>query len=238
MKDVLGQALTDYHHHSSPGKLWIRNKYGPPEEMPLKVYFRQADNMPELEWIALQQCRGKILDIGAGAGSHALVLQQMGQDITALDNSPRSASIMELRGVNQIICQDFFELPDPNPLQAETGSFDTLLLMMNGIGLAGTLDGLRHFFAKARKLIRPGGQLLFDSSDIAYMYEGNIPEMEDYYGEILYQYEYKKERGDWFKWLFIDKDRLTEIASQEGWSTKLLFDDGYDQYLVRCEPGS
>jgi SAM-dependent methyltransferase len=238
MKDVLGKALSDYHHHSSPGKLWIYNKYGPREEMPVKVYFRQAEDMPELEWIALQQCRGKILDIGAGAGSHALVLQQMGQDITALDNSPRSAAIMEQRGVKKIVCQDFFELPDPGPLTAETGSFDTLLLMMNGIGLAGTLDGLRHFFAKARKLIRPGGQLLFDSSDIAYMYDGDIPEMEDYYGEILYQYEYKKERGDWFRWLFIDKDRLTEIARQEGWSTQLLFEDGYDQYLVRCEPVS
>ncbi|HMH24142.1 MAG TPA: class I SAM-dependent methyltransferase [Puia sp.] len=240
MKDVLGEALSDYHYHLSPGKLWIRNKYGPREEMPVHVYFRQADDMPELEWIALQQCRGKILDIGAGAGSHALVLQQMDHDITALDNSPKAAAIMEGRGVKKIIRQDFFDLPDPVPtarmpsVQEEPGSFDTLLLMMNGIGLAGTLTGLRHFLAKARKLIRPGGQLLFDSSDIAYMYEGNIPEMEDYYGEILYQYEYKRQRGDWFKWLFIDKSRLAGIAAEEGWSTRLLFEDGYDQYLVSC----
>jgi len=203
--------------------------------MPVNVYFREAEEMPELEWVALQKCRGKILDIGAGAGSHALVLQQMGHEITALDSSPKAAEIMKLRGVKKIIRQDFFDLPDPGLLPVEAGSFDTLLLMMNGIGLAGTLEGLRHFFAQARKLISPGGQLLFDSSDIAYLYEGKIPEMDNYYGEILYQYEYRKQRSDWFGWLFIDKNKLAEIACEEGWSTKLLFEDGYDQYLVSCE---
>jgi SAM-dependent methyltransferase len=229
MKDVLGQALSDYHHHSAPGRLWINNKYGPREEMLVNIYFRTAEEMPELEWIALQQCRGKILDIGAGAGSHALALQQMGHDITALDNSPLAAAVMEERGVKNILRQDFFEL--------KSGSFDTLLLLMNGIGLSGTLAGLRVFLAQARKLIRPNAQLLFDSSDIAYMYEGKVPVMDDYYGEIRYQYQYKRQKSDWFKWLFIDKNKLTEIARSEGWSTELLFEDAYDQYLVKCVLG-
>jgi SAM-dependent methyltransferase len=226
MKDVLGQAISDYYHHASPARLWINNKYGPKEEMPVEVYFRNADDMPELEWVALQQCRGKILDIGAGAGSHALVLQRMGLDITALEISPKSAAVMRLRGVQKIIQGNFFEL--------EGAAFDTLLLMMNGIGLAATLTGLRDFLAHARKLMRPGAQLIFDSSDVAYMYDGKIPEMKEYYGEILYQYEYKKQRSDWFKWLFIGKNKLSEIAASEGWSTEILFEDANDQYLVRC----
>jgi len=224
MKDVLGQALSDQYHKASPGKLWVHNKYGPKEKMPLQVYFREPDAMPELEWIALQQCRGKILDIGAGAGSHALCLQKMGQDITALDISPKAAEIMRLRGVQKIVCQDFFTL--------DTGQYDTLLLLMNGIGLAGTLSGLREFLRHARKLLGPGGRLIFDSSDIAYLYEGKPPAMKEYYGEILYQYEYKKERSDWFKWLFIDKKLVTEILASEGWSTRILMEDEYDQYLA------
>jgi SAM-dependent methyltransferase len=227
MKDVLGKALSDYQHRLSPARLWINNKYGPREEMLVSIYFRRAEEMPELEWIALQKCRGKILDIGAGAGSHALALSQMGHDVTALDSSPLAAAVMEERGVQKIVCQDFFEL-------AGAASFDTLLLLMNGIGLAGTLSGLRLFLAQARRLIHPGGQLLFDSSDIAYMYEGNPPPMEEYYGEILYQYEYKRQKSDWFRWLFIDRKKLTEIARSEGWSTELLFEDGYDQFLVKC----
>jgi len=248
MTDVLGDALSAYYHKTSSGKLWVNNKYGPREEMPVDVYFREAEDMPELEWIALQQCKGRVLDIGAGAGSHALILQQMGLDITALDISPKAAAVMQRRGVKQVLCQNFFSLEltradSPGSADAiptvstpnDIPPFDTLLLLMNGIGLAGTLDGLRKFLAKARSLLRPGGRLIFDSSDIAYLYDGKLPKTGDYYGEILYQYEYRKQQSDWFKWLFIDRKTLSAIALSEGWQTELLFGDEWDQYLVKCE---
>jgi SAM-dependent methyltransferase len=229
MKDVLGKAISDFHNNTSTGKLWVHNKYGPKEEMPVDVYFRNMEDMPDLEWAALHQCRGRILDIGAGAGSHALALQEMKLDITALDISPLSAAVMQARGVRNVIKEDFFHLG------TEIG-YDTLLLLMNGIGLSGTLSGLRLFLAKARTLLNPGGQLIFDSSDIAYLYNGKPPVSPEYYGEILYQYEYRRQRSDWFKWLFIDRKTLTTIATEEGWQTELIFEDPYDQYLVRCRP--
>jgi hypothetical protein len=228
MKDVLGTAISDYHNHTSTGKLWVNNKYGPKEEMPVDVYFRNMEDMPELEWVALNQCHGKTLDIGAGAGSHVLALQKMGLDATALDISPKAAEVMKKRGVEKVIHQDFWQLNE--------GPYDTLLLLMNGIGLCGTITGLSRFFAKARTLIHPGGQLIFDSSDIAYLYDGKLPKGPEYYGEILYQYEYRRERSEWFKWLFIDRKTLTTIATREGWRTELLFEDPQDQYLVRCRP--
>ena len=249
MNDVLGQALADYQQGAFTGKLWVHNKYGPKEEMPVKVYFRNMDEMPELEWVALQECRGRILDIGAGAGSHALALQQMGQDVTALEISPLSAGVMQERGVSQVLCQDFFQLaarrqgsPDMSAVDGDgaiagDGVYDTLLLMMNGIGLAGTLTGLRLFFRQARLLLRPGGQLLFDSSDIAYLYGGNPPKTGDYYGEVLYQYGYKRQRSDWFKWLFIDRHTLAAIAGEEGWKTDIICEDDKDQFLARCRRG-
>lgn len=230
MKDVLGTAINDFQNNLSPGKLWVHNKYGPKEEMPVHVYFRDMEEMPELEWVALHQCRGRILDIGAGAGSHALALQKMKFDITALDISPLSAAVMKARGVNNVINEDFFRL------NTKIKPYDTLLLLMNGIGLSGTLSGLRHFLKKARTLIRPEGQLLFDSSDIAYLYDEKPPTTPDYYGEVLYQYEYRHQRSDWFKWLFIDRQTLTSIATEEGWQIELLFEDPHDQFLVRCRP--
>ena len=229
MKDVLGTAISDFHNNTSTGKLWVHNKYGPKEEMPVDVYFRDMDSMPELEWVALHQCRGRILDIGAGAGSHALALQEMELDITALDISPLSAAVMQTRGVRNVINGDFFHLNTETP-------YDTLLLLMNGIGLSGTLSGLRLFLTKARTLLRPGGQLIFDSSDIAYLYNGKPPKAPEYYGEILYQYEYRRRRSDWFKWLFIDRKTLTDIATEEGWQIQLIFEDPNDQFLVRCRP--
>lgn len=227
MKDVLGQAISNYYQRHATAKLWVRNHYGPKEEMPVEIYFRDADNMPELEWSALQHCRGRTLDIGAGAGSHTLFLQQTGLDVTALEISPLAAGIMKARGVKKILCQDFFLLHTRK-------KYDTLLLLMNGIGLAGTLDGLLVFLRKARTLLRPGGHLIFDSSDIAYLYKGRPPKGRPYYGEVRYQYEYLHKRSEWFHWLFIDRRTLTDIATKEGWHVKLLYKDKFGQYLVEC----
>ncbi|MBN9385644.1 MAG: class I SAM-dependent methyltransferase [Chitinophagaceae bacterium] len=227
MKDMLGQAIADYYHKTSAGSLWVHNKYGPKEKMPVEIYFRNADDMPELEWIALQRCRGRILDIGAGAGSHALFLQKTGMNVTALDISPLNAKVMKERGIRDILCQDFFTLKAHK-------KYDCLLLLMNGIGLAGTLDGLHTFFQKTRRLLRPGGRLIFDSSDIAYLYRGKPPGEGPYYGEVRYRYEYRRMHGEWFNWLFIDRRTLTRIAGKEGWNVKLLYKDPFAQYLVEC----
>lgn len=225
MNDVLGQALLDYYKKTSPRKLWIHNKYGPKEEMPVHVYFRRAEDMPELELVALENCNGRVLDIGAGAGSHALLLQQKGANVTALEISSKAVEVMKLRGVSAIVEEDIFKF--------ETGGFDTLLLLMNGIGLTGNISGLKKFFQHAKKLLNPQGQLILDSSDVAYLYDGKLPEINNYYGEIMYRYEYKKQKTDWFSWLYIDKKKLTEIADEEGWKTEILFEDEFDQYLVR-----
>ncbi len=225
MNDVLGQALYDYYKKAARGKLWIHNKYGPKEEMPVPIYFRGATDMPERELIALQNCKGKVLDIGAGAGSHALLLQEKGIDVTALEISPKAAEVMKLRGVAAIVEQDIFEL--------EIAGFDTLLLLMNGIGLTENISMLKEFFQHAKKLLNTGGQLIFDSSDVAYLYDGKFQKMENYYGEIMYQYEYKKQKTDWFNWLYIDKKKLIKIAGEEGWKTEILFEDEFDQYLAK-----
>ena len=225
MTDVLGQAIYDFYHKLSRGKLWIHNKYGPKEEMPVHVYFREEEAMPELELIAIQKCHGKVLDIGAGAGSHALLLQEKGMDVTALEISAKAVSVMQLRGVEKIVKQDIFTF--------EAERFDTLLLLMNGIGLTGNLHTLEKLLQHVKKLLRPGGQLIFDSSDVAYLYDGKIPPIENYYGEILYRYEYKKQKTEWFNWLYVDKKKLTETAGKEGWETEILFEDEFDQYLAR-----
>lgn len=225
MNDVLGDALFDYFKKKSPNKLWIHNNYGKKEEMPVAAYFRNAVQMPEMELVALEHCGGSILDIGAGAGSHALLLQQKGLDVSALDISSKATKIMKLRGVEKIVQQDVFTF--------KSQRFDTLLLLMNGIGLTGNIQRLSEFMQHAKSLTHPKGQIIFDSSDVAYLYNGNIPETDKYYGEISYCYEYKNQRSGWFSWLYVDRDTLTAIAAKEGWNTEILFEDEYDQYLAR-----
>ncbi|TWR31402.1 class I SAM-dependent methyltransferase [Mucilaginibacter pallidiroseus] len=228
MQDIFGQALADQFNGIKSNKLWINNKYGKKEEMPLNVYFRSAHDMPDLESLALNLCKGRVLDIGAGAGSHALLLQQQGFDISAMDISHLAVDIMKRRGVKHAFEGDIFNYSDDK--------YDTLILMMNGIGLCGTLGQFKVFLNHARFLLNAGGQLIFDSSDIAYLYNGKPPVGAGYYGELDYQYVYKGKKSDWFKWLYIDLNTLTKIALEENWTVDLKFDDGYDQYLVILTP--
>jgi len=224
MSDILGQALYDHYHQLQPHKLWIHNQYGPKEEMPVDTYFRGEDDMPDLEWLALNECRGCVLDIGAGAGSHALALQKRGMNVTALEISPLAVQVMQNRGVKQTTLADIFTY--------NQNKFDTLLLLMNGVGLAGTIAGLTQLLTHLGTLLNDGGQILFDSSDVAYLYEGKLP-AEDYYGEISYQYEYNRQKTDWFKWLYADEHIMQTIATDAGFKMEVLLEDEYDQYLAR-----
>ncbi|WP_379087074.1 class I SAM-dependent methyltransferase [Pedobacter sp. UC225_65] len=179
---------------------------------------------PILEHKALTLCYGKTLDVGAGVGSHALLLQEMDIDVTAIDISAPAVKIMQQRGVKKALEQDIF---------LTTDKYDTLLFLMNGIGLTGTLAGFADFLDKAKNLIHADGQLIFDSSDISYLYEG-LPKPENkYFGEVSYRYEYQQQKGNWFNWLYLDQLTLTHIANQHGWQCEIVFDDGEDQYLAR-----
>lgn len=223
--DIYGQALLDFYNNQPEEKLWLHNNYGEAEEMPVDVFFREKDEMPEAELLALQLCKGKVLDIGAGAGSHALVLQERGFDVTALELSPGAAAVMQKRGVKRVIQQDIF--------QYKTEKFDTLLLLMNGIGLTQNLSGLERFLQHAKQLLLPAGQLIFDSSDISYLYEDLPLPPNKYYGEISYQYEYKNQQGNWFNWLYIDLETLKKQAKKQGWNCQIIYEDDMDLYLAQ-----
>ncbi|MDT3401506.1 class I SAM-dependent methyltransferase [Mucilaginibacter terrae] len=224
MNDVLGRALHDYHYNNTPSELWIHNLYGPKEQMPIEAYFREEEDMPDLEWVALNECRGFVLDIGAGAGSHAIELQKRGYEVAAMDISPLSVEVMRARGVNDAFVADIF--------QYNHKKFDTLLLLMNGIGLAGNIEMLKKLLGHLKTLLADGGQVLFDSSDVAYLYEGKLPE-SGYHGEIKYQYEYKNQKGEWFTWLYVDEQTLTTIAGECGFDMEVLYEDEHGQYLSR-----
>lgn len=180
--------------------------------------------MPELEQKALELCEGKILDIGAAAGSHALELQNRGCDVTALEISPNACEVISDRGLSQVACEDIFNF--------KGGKFDTILLMMNGIGISSTVSGFKKFLKKSESLLTSGGRIIFDSCDISYMYEDiEMPE-NHYYGEVKCRYEYAQEITDWFQWLYLDQVTMKKIATGENWYSEIVFDDENDQYLA------
>lgn len=223
--DIQGRALLDYFLGKEEVHLKLYTSYGVEEEMPVDVFFREREDFSKLERLALRSCRGKVLDVGAGAGSFALELQQEGLPVKALELSPLSCHIMRQRGVREVVEADFW--------QFKQEKFDALLLMMNGLGLAGTLSNLTALLRHLKELLLPGGQIICDSSDITYLYMGTgLPE-DDYYGEISYCYEYEEEQGEWFRWLYVDANTLAVYCEAVGLRLQVLYTNKYEQYLAR-----
>ena len=223
--DIFGSALLDQFNNDAAEILWLHNSYGDPEEMPADIFFRDQSEMPDLELYALKNCRGEILDIGAGVGSHTLELQRSGFDISALEISTVACTIMRERGVKQIINKDFFDF--------QAKKYDTLLLLMNGIGLAGNIEKLSVLLNHCKKLLKKGGQIIFDSSDISYLYSDTSFPNEKYFGEISYQYEYKGVKGNWFDWVYVDSSLMAAVSLDLGFNYEIIFEDDHDQYLAR-----
>ncbi len=226
--DVFGEALSDYFYDKQNSPLLLHTSYGTIEDMPVDWFFREEEDFPPLELEALHACRGSVLDIGAGVGSHALYLQERGLTVTALEISPQAAWIMSERGVRHVHCMPYQEYKGKK--------FDTLLLLMNGIGIIGRLPSLPSFLQHMQQLLRPGGQLLFDSSDIHYLYQDHPLPEASYYGEVRFQFEYRGQKGEWFDWLYIDPSTLLNRIAPLGWQGEILFTDPLDQYLVRLTP--
>lgn len=225
MKDLFGKAILDFHHNSNKTPLLLHSEYGPPETIPLERFFQ--NEYTDLENFALDLVKGSILDIGAATGRHALHLQNEGHDVTAMDISIGCSTILQEIGLKKIITEDIYTYEDQK--------YDTLLMLMNGIGLAGSLEGLKKLLLQLKNLTHPKGQLIMDSSDISYLYEENPLPVHKYFGELLYQYEYEGVLGNSFNWLYIDQEKLISIANSTGWNCQVIFEDDTDAYLARLQ---
>ena len=229
MMDPMGRAIADYFKNKKASKLRVFSPMFEEDEIPLTTLFRSYESMPKIERTALDLAKGRVLDVGAGAGCHSLILQERGMDVTAIDISPLSVETMKERGVKKVLEQDFFTLE---------GQYDTILMLMNGIGIVGTLERLPKFFGQLDKILAPGGQVLCDSSDISYVFEGedgmiDIPNEMEYYGEHSFQMQYKDTIGEPFDWLYIDADTLREQASKNGYAVEVVAKGEHYDYLAR-----
>ena len=227
--DPIGRAIADYHKNKKASKLRVFSPMFEEDEIPLTTLFRTYESMPDIERRALDMAKGRVLDVGAGAGCHSLVLQEKGMDVTAIDISPLSVETMKERGVKKALEQDFFSLK---------GQYDTILMLMNGIGIVGTLDHLCELFKLLDKILTPGGQVLCDSSDISYIYETEdgiieLPGDMNYYGELNFQMQYKDTICEPFSWLYIDADTLREKAGEYGYTVEVVAEGEHYDYLAR-----
>lgn len=230
-KDPMGAAISDFFKHQRADRLRVFSSQFEEDEIPVKDLFRNMQSMPVLERTALQMAEGRILDVGAGSGCHALALQEMGKEVCAIDISPLSVEVMRQRGVKDCRLTNLFD-------ETFTDTFDTILLLMNGSGIIGQLNNMPEFFQRMKCILRPNGYILMDSSDLRYLFEEEdgsivIDLAGDYYGEIDFQMQYKEIKGETFDWLYVDFQTLSLYASECGFKAELIKEGKHYDYLVK-----
>jgi SAM-dependent methyltransferase len=230
MSDILGKALLDYYHGNYTEDIFAETNISEEDVLPLPYFFRSYNKMPKLEKKALKLSKGKVLDVGCGAGCHALYLQKKGLKVSAIDTSEGAVKVCKLRGVSAV---KNIEL-----LRLENQKFDTILMLMNGTGIFQKLEFVSVYLRHLKSILAPNGQILIDSSDLQYMYdrskEGGIWIPGDrYYGELEYILKYKGAESESFEWLYLDENIFESACLNEGLQFEIISRGENFDYLAR-----
>jgi cyclopropane fatty-acyl-phospholipid synthase-like methyltransferase len=230
MKDLFGKAILDFQTNNSPKDIITETNISEADKMSVAYLFRDYNEMPKLEQKALQLAKGKILDVGCGAGSHSLYLQEKGFEVTSIDISENAIEACQLRSLKNAKTQNILELDSD---LHQNDKFDTILLLMNGTGIFQTISESSKYFQKLKNLLNPNGQILIDSSDIIYMFDEDEVPTDNYYGELTFTISYKNETENPFPWLYLDYTLLEKLATENGLQCELIENGEHYDYLAR-----
>jgi 2-polyprenyl-3-methyl-5-hydroxy-6-metoxy-1,4-benzoquinol methylase len=222
-----GLALSDYLAGDRSALVSWRQDNGREGTLPAAHFFRSPAEFSPIERLALAECVGPVLDVGAGAGLHALALQDRGVAVTALDISAHAVDVMRRRGVREARCGSVFDFTG--------GPFATILMLWHGLGVTGDLPGLDRFLRHARTLLSPGGMILADSLDVR-----RTPDEQyrtgasrgRYRGEIRMRFQYRGTVGPFFHVLHVDPETLAARAERSGWRCEVLLAEPDGDYLA------
>ncbi len=221
--ELMGQAMHDYYQGDYTTRLWVVTDFLGSEWMPVAIFFRDEAGLADLERYALSLCQGTVLDLGAGAGCHSLILQKAGFSVTAVDISQKATELMVARGLEQVVCGTITSL---NGMK-----YDTILMLMNGIGMIAKFSALKDFLINLQQYVNPGGQVLLDSSDLQMLFEEQNKSFPPSL-EVTYQLSYQGVSSETFHWLYLDQETLISYASEAGWDAQVLYEEG-EQFLIR-----
>ena len=221
-RDPLGCMLLDYLKGNENAFLHVWSDTFDMWQMMGSTMYRSYSEMDELETYALSLCRGNILDVGAGSGCHSLYLQEQDMTVDAIDISPGCIDVMRQRGVKEVYHTNLFSL--------ENVEYDTILMLMNGIGICGSLDGCNLFLQFVKQILGKGGQVLAESTPIE---APKSKSPDNYHGETVFVMQYREIKSDPFPWIYIDYPTLESLVHYNNLSCVKLFEFDDGRYLVR-----
>ncbi|MDE0884813.1 MAG: class I SAM-dependent methyltransferase [Myxococcota bacterium] len=223
----LGLAVRSHWLTGKDAEIEVERNDGVSYTIRSREFFSIEGRLEALDERSLQEARGRVLDVGAGAGRHSLRLQEAGHEVVAVDISPLCVEVMRQRGVEQARVADVFALD-----AEELGDFDTILFLMQSIGIAGSRFGLERLLLSLAPRLRKGGQILLDSSPLLGTRAGCAPDMEG----IDVSFSFQGFAGESFSWLYLEEESLAEVSESLGWKTQVLARTSSGEYLARLLP--
>jgi 2-polyprenyl-3-methyl-5-hydroxy-6-metoxy-1,4-benzoquinol methylase len=238
-KDVFGQGLLkQYKDLSDTVYEIIERDDGFIEAAEIKRYFTKPNEFSTSEKKILNMAKGRVLDVGCGAGRHAIYLQQKGLDVTGIDNSPGAIKVSKLRGLKKTKL-----LPIEDVDKFNENSFDTVIMMGNNFGLFGTPTKAKQLLKKFYKVVSPNGQIIAENFDphktknpVHLAYHKKNKQQGKLAGEITMRLRHSINTGGWFQYLFVSIPELKEIVKDTGWKVDKIIkttDSGYIAILKK-----
>lgn len=232
--DAMGQLLWDYYDQQDVTEIVERDdgyidtgKIGP------RIYFEDFKNWPAFERQAMKFARGRVLDIGCGAGRVGLHLQSKGHDVVGIDNSPLAVKVCRVRGLKDI------RLMPVTKLDSRLGMFDTIVMYGNNFGLMGSYRRAKWLLRRFFKMTGEQGRIIAQSVD---PYKTDAPWHKRYHarnrkrgrmgGQIRIRIRHRDCIGNWFDYLLVSQKELTNIVNDTGWRINRFIDSDGPYYMA------
>jgi SAM-dependent methyltransferase len=197
------------------------------------VYFWEYRQWPLCEKKALRYVQGRVLDIGCGAGRHALYLQEKGMDVLGIDNSPLAIKVCKERGLRNA------EVLSINQINRGLGVFDTILMLGNNFGLFGSFESAKRLLTKLSRITTDNSRIIAASNDI---YKTKNPEHLNYHkynrkrgrmaGQIRLRVRYQKYTTPYFDYLMVSKSEMENILDGTDWQANKFIDSQGPVYVA------
>ena len=183
------------------------------------LYFRDYKQWSPLERQAIKAAKGRILDIGCGAGRHSLYLQQKGFDVTGIDISPGAVKVCKLRGLKKAFVRPITDISKFKP-----NSFDTVLMLGNNFGLFGSAKEAKLRLKNLYRISSPDARIIAGTRN---PYKTNNPNHLQYLrvnkkrgrmpGQIKIRARFEKTIGPWFDYLFVSPKEMEDLLKDTDW---------------------
>jgi 2-polyprenyl-3-methyl-5-hydroxy-6-metoxy-1,4-benzoquinol methylase len=186
------------------------------------TYFSEHNQWSSQERRAIKFAKGRILDIGCGAGRHSLYLQQKGYEVTGIDDSPSAVKVCKLRGLKKALLRPIAEIDKFKP-----DSFDTILMLGNNFGLLGSARGAKQILKKLNRITSPEAIIIAGTRN---PYKTSDPDHLQYHqmnirrgrlpGQTRVRVRFRKIIGAWFDYLFVSPEEMEELLEDTDWQVE------------------